>query len=132
MEKVAAKNVGSGNFVIGNTFVRPRVQNGVTPAAFKRSQRLNFWMQIYNLSVDDKTNKNSTQIEYNIVNASTNQQVLQTTETGEQLGAHADQLTIEKSLSLASLPPGLYKVTIKVNDNISKQSISPTASFSVE
>jgi len=30
------------------------------------------------------------------------------------------------------LQPGLYRIEIKVNDNISKQSVDPAATFSVE
>ena len=31
-----------------------------------------------------------------------------------------------------NLEPGLYRIEIKVNDNISKQTVGPTATFSVE
>ena len=60
MEKVPAKSIGAGSFVIGDEKVRPRVDpaNG-KPASFKRDQRLNMWMQIYNLTVDEKTKKPS-------------------------------------------------------------------------
>ena len=50
MEPVAAKNVGTGSFVIGDTKVRPRVPpSDGKPVTFKRGQKLNFWMQVYNL-----------------------------------------------------------------------------------
>src|SRR5947209_1981642 len=56
MEPVAAKNVGTGMFVIGTTKVRPRVASADgKPVMFKRNQKLNVWMQIYNLGVDAKT-----------------------------------------------------------------------------
>jgi hypothetical protein len=54
------------------------------------------------------------------------------TETTAQLEHAGEQITLEKSLPLASLEPGMYQITIKVNDNISKQEISPTAKFTVE
>src|SRR5208337_2223294 len=55
MEPVATKNVGTGSFVIGTTKVRPRVApSDGKPILFKRNQKLNFWMQVYNLSVDEK------------------------------------------------------------------------------
>src|SRR5262249_25397440 len=77
MEPVAAKNVGTGNFVIGATKVRPRVPPADgKPASFKRGQKLNFWMQVYNLSVDDKTHKPSATVEYNVVNTVTNKPVI--------------------------------------------------------
>ena len=43
-----------------------------------------------------------------------------------------EQLTLEKSMPLAALPAGNYRLTIKVNDNISKQVIAPSADFAVE
>ncbi|MGA7290397.1 MAG: GWxTD domain-containing protein, partial [Terriglobales bacterium] len=71
MEPVATKNVGTGNFVIGTTKVRPRVASSDgKPISFKRNQKLNFWMQVYNLSVDEKTHKPSATIEYNVTDAS--------------------------------------------------------------
>src|SRR2546423_3040371 len=133
MEKVPSKSVGAGNFVIGNTKVRPRVDGADgKPASFKRNQRLNFWMQVYNLGIDDKTKKSSATIEYNIVNSTTKKSVVQTTESTDQMGNVGEQFTLEKSLPLASLEPGTYELTIKVNDKIANQKISPVAKFVVE
>jgi hypothetical protein len=132
MEPVAAKNVGTGNFVIGAMKVRPRVAaaNG-KPAAFKRNQKVNFWMQVYNLSVDEKTHKASATIEYNVMDAS-NKPVIHTVESTDTMGNVGEQVTLQKTLSAANLPPGLYKIEIKVNDNLSKQTVDPTATFAVE
>jgi len=133
MEKVDSKSVGAGSFVIGNTKVRPRVESAAGGAAsFKKGQSLNIWMQVYNLSTDQKTNKPSATIEYNVVNAQTNKEVLATQETTESMGNVGEQLTLEKSMALAKLEPGLYRVTVKVNDNISKQTNSNSARFQVE
>ena len=49
----------------------------------------------------------------------------------KELGAHSDQLTVEKTLPIAGLQPGKYKVTIKINDTISKQEIAQSAPFVV-
>jgi GWxTD domain-containing protein len=133
MEKVPSKNIGSGNFVIGNTKVRPRVDAADgKPASFKRNQRLNFWMQVYNLGIDDKTKKSSATVEYDIVNSTTKKPVVQATESTDQMGNIGDQMTLEKSLPLASLEPGSYELTIKVNDKVANQKISPQARFVVE
>ena len=133
MERVPSKNVGAGNFVIGTTRVRPRVEaSDGKPASFKRNQKVNMWMQVYNLGVDQQTNKPSATIEYDVVNAATNKAVVHAVESTDQLGRVGEQLTVEKSLPLTSLDPGIYRITIKVNDNISKQTISPTARFAVE
>ncbi|HWR34549.1 MAG TPA: GWxTD domain-containing protein [Clostridia bacterium] len=132
MEKVPAKNVGAGNFVIGTTKVRPRVESADgKPASFKNGQRLNFWMQVYNLTMDEKTKKPSATIEYDIVNAQTNKSVMKSVENSDQLANPGEQLTIEKSMAL-NLDPGLYRLTVKVDDHVSKQTISPSARFTVE
>ena len=132
MEPVAAKNVGTGNFVIGTTKVRPRVapSNG-KPVSFKRNQKLNFWMQVYNLSVDEKTHKPSATIEYNVTDAA-NKAVIHTVESTDTMGNVGEQVTLQKTLSAANLQPGLYKIEIKVNDNLSKQMVDPSVSFTVE
>ncbi len=133
MEPVASKNVGTGSFVIGSTKVRPRVApSDGKPVSFKRNQKLNFWMQVYNLSLDDKTHKPSATIEYNVVDAATNKNVIHTVESTEHMGNIGDQMTLEKTLSASNLPPGIYRIQIKVNDNLSKQTVNPSATFSVE
>ena len=133
MEKVPSKSVGAGNFVIGDTKVRPRVASADgQPATFKRNQRLNFWMQVYNLGVDEKTHKPSANVQYEIVNTKTNKPVVNTEESSANIVNAGDQMTLEKSLSLASVPPGTYRITIKVTDNLTKQTINPSASFQVE
>jgi GWxTD domain-containing protein len=132
MEPVATKNVGTGSFVIGATKVRPRVApSDGKPILFKRNQKLNFWMQVYNLSLDDKTHKPSATIEYNVTDAH-NKAVIHTVESTDTMGNVGDQVTLQKTLSAANLQPGLYKIEIKVNDNLSKQTLDPTATFAVE
>jgi len=133
MEPVAAKNVGTGSFVIGATKVRPRVPSADgKPMMFKRTQKMNFWMQVYNLGIDDKTHKPSATVEYNIVNATTNKPVVHTVESTDTMGNIGDQVTLQKTLSAANLDPGTYRIQIKVNDNISKQTVDPTVTFAVE
>jgi GWxTD domain-containing protein len=133
MEPVAAKNVGTGSFVIGATKVRPRVPPADgKPITFKRNQKLNFWMQVYNLGVDDKTHKPSATVEYNVVNTATNKPVIHSVESTDQMGNIGDQMTLQKTLSAANLDPGIYRIQIKVNDNISKQMVDPSVTFAVE
>jgi hypothetical protein len=135
MEKVPTSSVGAGNFVIGDTKVRPRVAPADgKPASFKRTQRANFWMQVYNLGINQQTHKSDATIEYDIVNLTTNKPVVHAVEKTAQMGNVGEQVTLEKSLPLASLEPGMYQVTIKVTDEVSKQSLTstPPARFAVE
>jgi len=48
------------------------------------------------------------------------------------MGNVGDQMTLQKTLSAANLDPGVYRIQIKVNDNISKQTLDPSATFAVE
>ena len=133
MEPVAAKNVGTGNFVIGTTKVRPRVPSSDgKPVVFKRNQKLNFWMQVYNLGTDEKTHKPSATFEYDIVNATTNKAIVHAVDSSDKMGNLGDQVTLQKAVASANLDPGVYRIQIKVNDNISKQTVVPSATFQVE
>jgi len=135
MEPVPTKAIGTGSFVIGTMKVRPRVAPADgKPALFKRDkdQKLNFWMQVYNLGVDEKTHKPSATVEYDITNIATNKSVVQKVESTDTMGNVGDQLTLQKSIAAAVLQPGVYKIQIKVNDNISKQTVDPSAVFAVE
>jgi GWxTD domain-containing protein len=135
MEPVPTKAIGSGNFVIGTMKIRPRVATADgKPAVFKRDrdQKLNFWMQVYNLGVDEKTHKASATIEYNITNVATNKPVVQKVESTDTMGNVGDQVTLQKSIAAANLQPGVYRIQIKVNDNVSKQTVDPSATFAVE
>ncbi len=133
MEPVPAREIGTGNFVIGTNKVRPKVQpsNG-QPRSFTRKEKVNFWLQVYNLVLDQKTNKPSATVQYQVVNTVTNKSVLDFTETTAQMGNIGEQVTLGRSLPLNQLDPGTYQVTIKVNDQISKQVIAPTAKFVVQ
>jgi GWxTD domain-containing protein len=135
MEAVPTKDVSTGNFVIGLNKVRPRVAPADgKPALFKRAkdQKVNFWLQVYNLGVDAKTHKPSATFEYAIINMATNKPVVQKTDSTETMGNVGEQVTLQKSIASANLQPGVYRIDIKVNDNISKQSIDPSATFAVE
>jgi hypothetical protein len=133
MEPVPTNSVGAGMFVIGTTKVRPRVGGGENkPAVFKRGQKVNFWMQVYNLSVDEKAHKPSATFEYDIVNAATNKPVVHAIDSSEKMGNLGDQVTLQKVVASANLDPGVYRIQIKVNDNISKQTVDPSATFQVE
>ena len=130
---VDSHSIGAGNCVIGNTKVCPRVTpNPATPVNYKRNQQLNFWMQVYNLGIDENSKSNLATVTYQIVDTTTNSVVFEKQLDSKDLGAHSDQLTVEKSLPMAGLQPGKYKVTIKVNDEISKQEIAQSAPFVVE
>src|SRR5579863_4465024 len=95
MEPVPTKTIGTGSFVIGTMKVRPRVA-GVDgkPALFKkdRDPKLNFWIQVYNLGIDEKTHKPSATFEYDIVNVATNKAIIQKIESTDTMGNVGEQV----------------------------------------
>ena len=64
---------------------------------FKRSQELNFWMQVYNLGIDEATKSNSATVTYQITDTATGTVILEKQLESKDLGAHSDQLTVEKT-----------------------------------
>ena len=133
MARVPSKEIGTGSFVIGNTKIMPSVSaNPALPVIFKKTGNLNFWMQVYNLGIDEKSKQNNAEIQYQVTDLATNKFVLDTTESTAKTNPNADQVTLEKSLPLGSLQPGKYSLAIKINDGVSKQQISQTAPFVVE
>jgi hypothetical protein len=133
MEKVPSSSVGAGNFVIDDTKVRPRVESGDgKPASFRHDQKMNVWMQVYNLGIDGQSNKPSATIEYEVVNAATNAAVLHLEDSTAAMGSTGDKITLRQSVALDKVPAGAYRLTIKVNDQVSGQRLSPSVNFLVE
>ena len=133
MGQVPANEIGTGNFVIGTNKVRPRVPpSDGKPASFKKEEKISFWMQVYNLGLDEKTKKPSATVEYQVINTVTSQPVLDLTESTAQMGNIGEQMTLAKTLPLSKFESGVYQVTIKINDQVSKQTISPTVKFVVQ
>ena len=124
LEHVPAKQIGTGQFVLGSTKVRPRLDSD-----FTTSDRMGIYLQVYNLKPDDKTHKSSATFQFTVKKGAA--QVLQFKETSEEMKQTGDQVTIERWLPLASLTPGKYTIEINATDGISNQSISKTADFTV-
>ena len=80
--------------------------NPATPVSFKRDQQLNFWMQVYNLGIDEATKSNAATVTYQIVDTANNTVFFEKQLESKDLGAHSDQLTVEKTLPMAGLAAG--------------------------
>jgi GWxTD domain-containing protein len=124
IEHVPAKQIGTGQFVIGSSKVRPRLEGDFTTA-----DKLGIYMQIYNLKPDDKTHKSAATFEYTVKKGA--QQIMQFKETSEDMKQTGEQITIERLLPLATLTPGKYTLEVIAVDTLSKQTITRTAEFSV-
>jgi hypothetical protein len=124
IERVATRNIGSGQFVIGDTKVRP-----VVGEVFHPDDRMGIYLQVYNLTVSEETHKPDVVVEYAILKG--DQAVFNYTETTDQLARAGEQITIEKVLPLGNFEPGDYKLDIKVTDRLRQQTINPSAAFRI-
>jgi GWxTD domain-containing protein len=124
IEPVATKDVGTGQFVIGSTKVRPKLD-----AEFRADQPLGIYLQLYNLKVDDTTHKNDISVDIKI---STGQQTItHEVKTGQELQQTGDQITFQRLIAPKTLTPGKYKLEIQATDQLTKQTVSRTADFTI-
>jgi len=126
LEKVPTKRIGIGQFVIGDSKVRPAVGD-----SFKRDQKLGVYMQVYNMKPDMSGTRPAATIQYLLTKG--DKTVFEAKENAADIpNASPAQVNIEKLMPLATLEPGKYKLKVTVTDNNTNQSISPTADFTLE
>jgi GWxTD domain-containing protein len=125
IEHVPAKQIGTGQFVLGSSKVRPRLEGDFTTA-----DKLGIYMQVYNLKPDEKTHKNSATFVYTVKKG--DQQMMQFKESTDEMKQTGDQVTIERLLPLATLAPGKYTLEINATDKLAQSSITRTAEFSIK
>jgi hypothetical protein len=117
MQPVATREIGLGQFVIGSTRVRPKLDK-----TFRSNQPMGIYLQAYGLKVDESTHKNNATIEVEITQGE--KTVLQTKQTGAELDQNGEQITLEKVLPGGSLQPGKYKLQIRVTDALANQTLA--------
>jgi len=125
IEHVPAKQIGTGQFVLGSSKVRPRLD-----ADFTTADKLGIYLQIYNLKGDERTHKSNANFVYTVKKG--DQQVMQFKETSADMKQTGDQVTIERLLPLATLTPGKYTLEVNATDLLSNVTISRSAEFSVK
>ncbi len=127
IEKVPTRSIGTGQFVIGASKVRPRLNE-----TFTRDEKMGIYVQLYNFTPDEKTLKPNGIIEYEVLKNGTNQRIFEFSEDLTAVeGASAQQVTVEKILPLKSLEPGQYTLKLKVTDRNSKRVLTPVVTFTV-
>ncbi len=127
LQKVSTKDIGLGQFVLGDVKVRPRLDQ-----TFAVDDSIGIFLQVYNLKVDDKTHKPDTSVEYRVTRDKETVPTLKFSIPTEKLPQHGEEMTLESRITLTSLPPGKYQLAIAVTDNLTKQTITPTTDFTVK
>ncbi|MDE0264411.1 MAG: GWxTD domain-containing protein [Bryobacterales bacterium] len=128
IERVPIRSLGTGQFVIGSSKVRPRIDD-----SFKREEKMGIYMQIYNLGQSEETSRPAGNVTYQIARLDSPDELLLnfTEDVNAIRGASSRQVVIEKLLPLQSLEPGEYRLSLLVQDDIKNESLTPTATFKV-
>ena len=124
IEPVSSKDVGVGQFVLGSTKVRPKIDG-----EFHADQPMGIYMQFYNLKTDEKTHKNNMSVDMKVSQGQ--QTISHDVKTGEQLKQTGEQITYEQVMAPKTLPPGKYKLEIQATDLVSNQTVSRSTDFTV-
>lgn len=128
IERVPVRSLGAGQFVIGSSKVRPRLND-----EFKRNEKMGIYMQVYNFGRHEETQKPEGRITYQIARLDKPEELLLdfSEDVNDIRGASVRQVVIEKLLPLSSLEPGEYRLNLLVDDGIKNESLHPTATFKV-
>ncbi len=126
IEKVPTRSIGTGQFVVGDSKVRPRLND-----TFRQDEKLGIYLQVYNFGPDEKTQKANGTIQYEVVKNGSNEKIFDFTEEVAKMPGSAQQVTIEKLLPLQTLKPGQYTLKMRVTDKNRNQTLTPSATFTV-
>lgn len=132
IHRVSIRDIGVGQFVVGDIKVRPKMDATFTP-----NDSMGVFMQVYNLKVDDKTHKPDVNVQYRVFkaegsNTGSSDPVVKFDLPQNKMPEHGEQLTLENMITLGSLAPGKYRLEVAVTDNLAKQSITSKADFTVK
>jgi len=121
IEALPTKSIGTGQFVIGASKVRPRVNT-----TFRRDEKVGIYLQVYNFEQDETTHKLSGDIQYQVFKNGSTEPLFDFTEDVTK-----SQMVIEKMLPLQNFAPGDYTLKMKVTDKNRNETLTPTATFTV-
>jgi len=127
IESVPLRNIGTGQFVIGDTKVRPRIGS-----IFRRDETLGIYMKLYNFGTDDQNRRPQGEVLYEVVRTGTPEAIVTATEDiGKIPDASAAQVTLQKRLRLEQFAPGSYTLRIKITDKNRNKTLTQSAPFTV-
>jgi GWxTD domain-containing protein len=127
MQRVSAKDIGLGQFVLGDIKVRPKMDGAFTP-----SDNMGVFLQVYNLKVDEKTHKADASVQFRVTREKETAPVLKFDLPPSKLPEHGEEMTVENVVTLGSLTPGKYSLEVAVTDNLAKETITKASNFTVK
>ncbi|HSY59994.1 MAG TPA: GWxTD domain-containing protein [Terriglobales bacterium] len=127
IQRVSAKDIGLGQFVLGDLKVRPKMDS-----AFLPSEMMGVFLQVYNLKVDEKTHKADVSVQFRVLRDKETEPLKKFDLAQDQIPEHGEEMTLQNVVTLGSFGPGKYKLEVAITDNLAKQTITPTSEFTVK
>ena len=113
-----------GPFVIGTTKVIPNLT-----ATYRRGEPIGVYLQVYNAAIDQTTLRPAADAEYVLLK--NGKEVSKQTEDWREINDAGQRLTLTRLIDSRSLEPGEYQVQVRIRDQITGQTITPSASFTI-
>lgn len=120
MERGAA----AGPFVIGTTKVIPNLTR-----VFRRNDPVGIYLQVYNAAIDQTTLRPAADAEYVLLKDG--KEVTKQLEDWRQINDAGQRLTLTRLIDTRSLAPGDYEIQVRIRDQVTGQTISPSATFTI-
>jgi GWxTD domain-containing protein len=117
-------NVPSGQFAIGPYKVVPNVSGTYT-----RGQNVGIYLQVYNAAIDQTTLRPAVDVDYVLLKDSN--ELSRRREDWRDINDTGQRLTLTEFIDTKSLAAGEYEIRVVITDHITRETISPTAKFTV-
>jgi len=113
-----------GPFVIGKTKVIPNLT-----ATYRRGQPVGVYLQVYNAVTDQTTLRPAADAEYVLLK--NGKELSKQVEDWREINDAGQRLTLTRLIDSRSLGPGEYQIQVRIRDQVSGQTIAPTANFTI-
>ncbi|HEU4714284.1 MAG TPA: GWxTD domain-containing protein [Pyrinomonadaceae bacterium] len=113
-----------GPFVIGTTKVIPNLTR-----VFRRNDPVGIYLQVYNAAIDQTTLRPAADAEYVLLKDG--KEISRQVEDWRQINDAGQRLTLSRLIDSRNLSPGEYEIQVRIHDQVTGQTISPSATFTV-
>lgn len=113
-----------GPFVIGTTKVIPSLTR-----VFRRNDPIGIYLQVYNAAIDQTTLRPAADAEYVLLKDG--KEISKQVEDWRQINDAGQRLTLSRLIDSRNLSPGEYEIQVRIHDQVTGQTISPSATFTV-
>jgi GWxTD domain-containing protein len=116
--------ITDSRFTIGTNKVIPNLTG-----TFKRGEPVGIYLQVYNALIDQTTLRPTVDVEYVLLKEG--KELSRQREDWRDINDAGQRLTLTQFVDTKSLTAGDYEIQIRITDNVSRQTIAPSAKFSV-